>query len=80
MVPADPPWEYTNRGMKKHGASKAHFVEQPADQMTAVPVRDWADPAGCVLLLAARSMYDVRRVDVDTGVTMNRTRMDIIYG
>lgn len=38
MIYADPPWEFQNYGMKKHGAQRAHYPGMTVAELCALPV------------------------------------------
>jgi len=51
IIVCDPPWRYDNYGLAKHGAQRSHYNGMTLEELCAVPVGKWADPAGCLLFL-----------------------------
>lgn len=52
LLLADPPWRFTaysDKGLKK--SPERHYATMNAADIAALPVRDLADPKGCLLIL-----------------------------
>lgn len=57
-IVADPNWGYQNFGAAKHGAAKAHYKGSTVEQISAVPVGQWARPDSILLLWATLPKLD----------------------
>lgn len=51
VIIADPPWRYGGGGESFRGSAEHHYPTVTPQELGEIPVKDWADPAGCVLLL-----------------------------
>lgn len=53
VIVADAPWKYSNYGMKKHGAARAHYAGMTESELAEVEPARWADPSGSILAMWA---------------------------
>ena len=62
-IMADPNWEYSNFGLAKHGAARAHYKGSGVETISKVPVTKWARKDSTLFLWATLPKLD-QAIDV----------------
>ena len=68
LILADPPWSfrtYSAKGLMR--SADRHYSTMPIADIRALPVRDLADPAGCVLVMWATAPHAALALDTLRG-------------
>ena len=64
VILADPPWRFvafSSKGLKK--SAERHYQTMPIGEIKALPVRELADPAGCVLVMWTTAPHAASAMD-----------------
>ena len=62
-IVADPDWQYDNFGAAKHGAARSHYPGSPLEEMSRIPVAEWARKDSILFLWATWPKLD-QAIDV----------------